>query len=179
LKDHFNSEYFDKGTKDVSRNCFESYDPDLYHNKNSKLWVKKERSYKHIETTPTPNVPVKSTNVILSVVQRWFDNNYTMNPGERHPNLVIFSCELNRLGISKTEALEYLSANYKSEDFDYYEIKKIVDWGYEKSHEFRTKFIEDEDTINWVKDELKNGLPISEVESKLDAFNPSVNPAKH
>ncbi len=41
LDEYFDNQNFDSGTNDISRVCFESYDPDIYINKDSKVWDKK------------------------------------------------------------------------------------------------------------------------------------------
>ena len=38
LKTHFKSEYFDSTSKNISRVCYESYDPLIYINPNSSIW---------------------------------------------------------------------------------------------------------------------------------------------
>ena len=40
LDKHFNSEYFDKTSKNLSRVCYESYDPLIHINTNAHLWTK-------------------------------------------------------------------------------------------------------------------------------------------
>jgi len=44
LQIYYNSPYFDKSTSDVSRVCYESYDPDLFYNPESELWVEGEEA---------------------------------------------------------------------------------------------------------------------------------------
>ena len=38
LEKHYNSEYFDKTSKNISRVCYESYDPLIFVNLNSNVW---------------------------------------------------------------------------------------------------------------------------------------------
>ena len=49
LENYFSSPQFDKTSKNVSRVCYESYDPFIYINKDSELWDKiEEPEYKEI-----------------------------------------------------------------------------------------------------------------------------------
>ena len=43
LEKHFNSTYFDKTTKNISRVCYESYDPLIYINDKALVWEAKGR----------------------------------------------------------------------------------------------------------------------------------------
>merc|ERR1712127_265190 len=49
LENHFNSEYFDKTCKNISRVCYESYDPLIYVNDTSSVWdVIQDVEYKEV-----------------------------------------------------------------------------------------------------------------------------------
>ena len=65
LQSHFNSPYFDKATKNISRVCYESYDPLIYINNNSFVWDKiEEASYNEVikyRDAPTRETSERST----------------------------------------------------------------------------------------------------------------------
>jgi hypothetical protein len=49
LEKYFNSPYFDKTSKNISRVCYESYDPLIYINANSSIWdTIEEPEYKEV-----------------------------------------------------------------------------------------------------------------------------------
>jgi len=60
LEKHFNSEHFDKTCKNVSRVCYESYDPMLYLNEKSELWTGLEET-EHVTVEVNkdqPTIPI-------------------------------------------------------------------------------------------------------------------------
>ena len=67
LEAHFNSEYFDKTCKNLSRVCYESYDPLVYINKNSSIWDEiQDIEYKEVSVVkdaPTKVVDKEIPNV--------------------------------------------------------------------------------------------------------------------
>ena len=61
LQKHFNSEYFDTTSKNLSRVCYESYDPLLYSNPDSKVWDEiLEIEYKEVKRHVDPWLHHKS-----------------------------------------------------------------------------------------------------------------------
>ena len=60
LEKHFNSNYFDKTSKNLSRVCYESYDPLIHINETSSLWDKvEEQEYQEvIRNVDLPTLPV-------------------------------------------------------------------------------------------------------------------------
>ena len=54
LEKHFKSNYFDKTSKNLSRVCYESYDPLIEINVNSLLWEEFEDKQKELETMSKP-----------------------------------------------------------------------------------------------------------------------------
>lgn len=60
LQKHFDSDYFDKSCKNVSRVCYESYDPLIHINAQSSLWDSiQEQEYNEVnKNTDIPTIPV-------------------------------------------------------------------------------------------------------------------------
>jgi hypothetical protein len=65
LKNYFNHSNWDDSGSDVSRFCFESYDPDLYLNKESKLWDTIEAPDLVDVGSYEVSIAVKSDNIII------------------------------------------------------------------------------------------------------------------
>ena len=65
LKNHYNSEYFDIATSDISRVCFESYDPNLYVCRDSKVFKNKEQPTYEGIVNVIPSVPETKSYVII------------------------------------------------------------------------------------------------------------------
>ena len=61
LEKYFNSERFDKTSKNISRVCYESYDPLIHINENSSVWDKiEETEYMEVSKyRDKPTIPIK------------------------------------------------------------------------------------------------------------------------
>jgi len=86
LEKHVNSPHFDTTSKNVSRVCYESYDPTIYINENAELWDKIDEEEhadivkQHTEVT----IPITDENKIVDILVRWWSKKYPMNEGKRN-----------------------------------------------------------------------------------------------
>ena len=165
LQQYYNCEHFDISTKDISRVCYESFDEDIFINKDSELWTKKE--LEEFTNDNKPTVPLTSSSVIVANLQKWFDENYIMIKGNRNANLYIFASALNDYGISKHEANSYLIRSYESSDFSSKEISKVVESAYKHFASHGTKFFEDTHTKKQIKKRIQSGEPIKQIASEF------------
>jgi hypothetical protein len=145
IEKHFNTSHFDKSGKDISRFCFESYDPEIWINPNCTTWDairggEFENIGKRINEVV---VPLTSESGILERLQKWFDTKYNMAQGERNSNLFKFAMALNDFGISKDTA-ERVCSQYLSKDFNQREIDDVVNSAYKRGVSTKgTKHFED------------------------------------
>ena len=67
LEKHFNSEYFDKTSKNISRVCYESYDPLIHINENSSIWDNiEEAQYTEVsKVRDKATIPITDENKIV------------------------------------------------------------------------------------------------------------------
>lgn len=158
LQEHFNSEYFDVTSKNVSRVCYESSDKDIYINYESKLWdtlgehehVPKERTH------DDPTLAIRNENKIVDILMRWWTKKYGLVEGERNNNVFILASAFNEYGISKSLA-EYVIGGMQSSSFPMSEIKTTLDSAYRNTAAFNTKFFDDADTISKIRRSINNG----------------------
>lgn len=136
---------WDNSGSDVSRFCFESYDPDIKINEDSELWVEKsEQEVENIGTT-TPIIPINDSNKVMSNLVEWWNRKYGSTKGSRNNNLYKLAIAFNDFGIPRTDAEMYLM-RYQEPDFGPSEIRTIINSGYGKTENFGTKFFEDKGT---------------------------------
>ena len=171
LQNSLNSEYFDKTSKNISRVCYESYDPLLYINKNSSVWDKiEEQEYteviKHVDI---PTIPITDENKIVDILTRWWLKKFPMIEGQRNHNTYILAAAFNDFGVTQTLA-EYGMNNFSSKNFTRQEISKTISSAYAQKQNFGTKYYEDEDKINQVRHKLKRGISKKEIRSELDGI---------
>ncbi|QDP61928.1 MAG: putative virulence protein [Prokaryotic dsDNA virus sp.] len=168
LEEYFKSEYFDKACKNISRVCYESYDPLIYVNENSSLWDKiEEHEYRPIDKfKERPTIPITDENKVIERLMAWWKKKYGFIEGERNNNLYVLAAAFNDFGINKSLA-EYIMSDFQSKDFSLSEIKTTIDSAYRHAHKFGTKYYEDEEKVFQIRQKIKKGVPKKEIRSQL------------
>ena len=146
LQKHFDSPHFDKTCKNLSRVCYESFDPVLYVNKNASLW---------------------DENKVVDILIKWWTKKYPMVEGQRNQNTFVLAMALNDYGINKSLA-SYVLNNYATQDFPESEIQRTIDSAYEHTQNFGTKYYEDEDRVNTIRTKMKRGVSKKEIRYQLE-----------
>jgi hypothetical protein len=161
LKNYYNHQNWDDSGSDVSRFCFESYDPDLYINENSILWDKID--LKEVEDLGSRNVSIaiKSDNLIITNLMTWFEKKYTFSQ-ERNKNLFRLASAFNDFGIDKNVA-EQTFYKFEEEDFPKSEIQNTINSAYKKTANFGTKFFEDKGIKQKIEKQIRTGKNKKEV----------------
>ena len=169
LEKHFNSQYFDVTSKNLSRVCYESYDPIIHINKNSKVWDKiEEEEYVEVNINKDPlTIPITDENKIVDILLKWWTKKYPMNEGQRNQNAYVLASALNDFGVNKSLA-SYVLGQFSSKDFTTREIERTVDSAYSHTQNFGTKFYEDEEKVNQVKGKLRRGVSKKEIRTQLE-----------
>ena len=161
----------DTSTKDISRVCYESYDPNLWINEDSKVWELKKD---YTEVTQRNKYPkhfqIHDTNKKVDVIMKWFNKKFTLNAGERNNNLFKLACGLNRAGMPKDECLVTFNSFY-SAGLKEAEIKSIVDSAYKNTHEFDTLTLIDDNKIVEAERLLKKGINKAKREYKREGLS--------
>ena len=168
LDKYFNSQYFDKTSKNVSRVCYESYDPLIHINVNSHLWTKiEEQEYKVVDKySSRPTIPVTDENKIVDILMKWWTKKYGLVEGERNNNVYILAAAFNDYGVNKSLA-EYIMSQFETQGFSLQEIKQTINSAYTQTQNFGSKYYEDEDRVNQVRMKLKRGVSKKEIRSQL------------
>jgi hypothetical protein len=111
LTDYYSDEKLDE-FKDVSRICFESYDPDIYFNPDSDVFttLKEEQIIKRsISTTEI----IYDYDIILSNIEKWLDSKGEFyQDGNKHKFLVKIFSACNRFGIPLMNAMQMITFKY-------------------------------------------------------------------
>jgi hypothetical protein len=169
LDKHFKSQYFDKVVKNISRVCYESYDPLIYINENSSIWDKiEEPEYVEIvKNRDIATIPITDENKIVEILVKWWIKKYPMTEGQRNQNVFILAMAFNDYGIAESLA-GYILNQYSSKSFSLQEIKRTLDSAYANKNNFGTKYYEDEDKINQIKTKLIRGVSKKELRYQLE-----------
>lgn len=172
LKDHFDSRYFDVTSKNISRVCYESYDPEIYYNADSDVWtVAADYSNKTISRNDI-SLPVSDENKIIDILLKWWTKEFPMVSGQRNNNAFVLAAALNEYGIPRSLA-EYVLSQYSSSDFPLSEIKTTIESAYRNVSAHNTKFFEDEETMSNVRRRIRSGE--SEDKIKRDLLNKNLD----
>jgi len=169
LEKHFNSPYFDKTCKNLSRVCYESYDPLIYINKNSSVWdVIEDLEYTEvIAHRDPPTIPITDENKIVDILIKWWQKKYPMVEGQRNQNVYVLAMAFNDYGVNKALA-SYVLNNFSTQGFSLQEIQRTIDSAYTHTQNFGTKYYEDEERVNNIKAKLRRGVTKKEIRSQLE-----------
>ena len=163
----------DTKTKDVSRVCYESYDPNLFINHNSKEWILMKE---YTEVTRKNNYPdyfqIKDTSKKVDVIVKWFNKKFTLNAGERNNNLFKLACGLNRAGMPDNEALSFFK-NFYSAGLQDSELESIIKSAYKNTHEFDTLTLVDDNKVMEAQNLLKKGISKAKKEFRKEGLKDS------
>ena len=172
LEKYFNSVYFDKTSKNLSRVCYESYDPLLYVNDNSSVWdTIEEIQYTEVSRVKdAPTIPITDENKIVDILVKWWTKKYPMVEGQRNQNCYILAMAMNDFGINRSLA-EYILKQYADDSFTISEITTTISSAYSNTANFGTKYYEDEERINQIRAKLRRGVPKKEIRSQLHDSN--------
>lgn len=175
LEKHFGSDYFDKTCKNLSRVCYESYDPLLHINENASMWDKlEEKEYTEvIRGVDMQTIPITDENKIVEILVKWWQKKYPMIEGQRNNNVYILASAFNDYGVNQNLA-EYVLQSFVTQTFTREEIKKTIASAYSNRQNFGTKYYEDEDKVNMVKHKLKRGVSKKEIRTQLEDIDNQV-----
>lgn len=166
LQEHFNTKYFDTKTKNVGRVCYESYDPDIHINENSKTFTNK-KEYEHFELTErSPTIKLDDYGEVQRRLVVWWEKKYPLSKGSRNANVFVLASAFNDFGVSKIDAIKHCSI-YQQEGFTISEIERVIDSAYSNQSKHGTKYFEDTATIDHVKRRMRSGDSKEEIKADL------------
>jgi len=114
-------------TCDVNRLCFYSYDPDIYYNENSEIFEFSIEPKEEIVVNDNDVFSLKMDEMII-----FTNNRQKYKVGNRNNYLKLLSMNCSNHGIDESEFLEFSLQNYVEDDFDEFEITKVIKETYKK-----------------------------------------------
>lgn len=159
----------DQSGKDISRACFESFDPEIYVNLESDKFIyAPEEIVEEIFIGVKTNVPITDQDEIANRLMVWFKKHYKTSA--RNNSVFILSSAFNDFGISKTTAEIYLKT-FEQKDFAFNEILSIIASAYKKTSSFGTKQFEDTVKVNKIKSLVLAGKNAEEISKDFEDIN--------
>lgn len=170
LERYYNCPEFDKSTKDVSRVCYESYDPTLFVNEFSATWHRlpdvEKKQYHVSENKAT--IRVDEDDKIIQHLLKWWEREYGLVEGARNNNLFVLCAAMNEFGIPKMMC-KVVCSRFEAPDFTAEEISTTIDSAYNNISAHGTKFFEDTDTIDQIRRDVKMGKSVDDIVSSVKA----------
>lgn len=160
LEKYYDSAEFDTSCKNISRVCYESYDPDIFINELSLTWTEALIDKKPAPVSK-PTIIINSTSEVIKRLIVWWNKDFGMVEGAKNNNLLVLAYAFNEYGINKSEALAAL-LNY-DEGGKEAEITNVLNNAYKDTSKHNTKHFEDYVKVDMINAEIKKGVPISEV----------------
>ena len=176
LEKHFNSPYFDKTCKNVSRVCYESYDPLIYINEQSSIFntIIEQEYQEVIKHKDKQTIPITDEKKIVEILMKWWERKYGFKSGERNNNIFILASAFNDFGVTQTVA-SYVMNTFVSDDFTEAELKRTINSAYAQTQNFGTKYYEDDELVATVKQKIRRGLSKKEIKNTIEEKNTDVD----
>ena len=167
LEKHFDCEYFDTSCKNISRACYESYDPDIFINYESKLWVEKSEEEGYQFTDREPQIVLKETNEIIERLLKWWTRDFGLIKGRRNNNLFILASSFNEYGVNQYVAESTILSQIVAGSMPEKEVENVIKSAYKSRHLFGTKYFEDRKTFRQIETQVKRGVPIEKIQDAI------------
>ena len=140
----------DKSGKNIARLCFVSYDPEMYFDIKSKrsfelqsdapMTYEQEIVYfRNVQRRSENMVPSTRFDYIIKLAKEWAEKGVGMyHKGNRNNYIFHLCCILNRAGVSKDQAENYMMGTYRS--VEQKELMAVVKSAYVRyAHEFNSR----------------------------------------
>jgi len=170
VNETYGKEIIDKSGKDISRLCFESYDPDIYVNLNSSVWIESNVTevIEHNDIHQVTIYPLQDQNAIANRLIEWFKKKFDRS--QRNVSLFKLASAFNDFGVDEYLATSYLR-QYEQKDFQQSEIIALIKSAYKKTAQFGTKTFEDKDIKKRVEKLIKTGKTVKDVLQEFPNIN--------
>jgi len=170
LEKELSNKHWDNTSINISRACFDSYDPNIYVNETAETYTAILEEIEEIDYSYLATIPMKSTNKIINNLQKWFDSKYDLMEGSRNKSLFAFASAFNRYGINQVECEQYILGRY-SATLDRDELLNCIKSGYRDKGDFGTAQFEDKEIVEYVKKEIKSGQTKKATKAKLKDYS--------
>lgn len=155
FQNQFNYDYFDIVNSNIDRVCFESYDPDIYVNLEAEIFNPILKDEGFLLTEKVPLIPINDEEKIIDKIMKW-NWKKDFREGERNSFIFDLAGAFCEYGISQSTAEGYILNNIVIGDFSDREAITTIKSAYKKRN-FDSKFFEDYQKIDKIKNDLKKG----------------------
>jgi len=176
-------EQLDTSGVDISRACFESFDPEIYVNLDAEVFtpIIERDITEQVDIGVITNVPLEDQDQIANRLMVWFKKVY--NSSQRNNSIFKLASAFNSFGVQKNTCEKY-ALQYVQSDFKEDEILSVVASAYKNTADFGTKFFEDNIKKQEVENLILRGRKNSDIikefpqmkEEQIDEVRKNLNP---
>ena len=169
LAKHYNSPPFDVTSKNVSRVCYESYDPQIYVNEKSHLWdtVEVEGHDTLVREKPHLTIGITDKKKVVDILTKWGIDKHPIVEGQRNQNTYIWAAAFNDFGVDKS-LTQYVLGVYASDGFSHGEIMQTIESAYRDQSKHGSKVYENTDKINNIRSKVRRGVSKQSIRRDLN-----------
>lgn len=157
----------DSSGKDISRMCFESYDPNIYINLNAEKFIPEiveELTIENQDIGQITNIPIKDQDIIANRLVKWFDKHFIAS--QRNNSIFKLAASFNDFGVSQSTALNYCMS-YAKDNSRLREVQKVIESAYKNTSAFGSKFFEDAQKKKKITGMVMTGKKNKEISEKF------------
>src|SRR5690625_3957422 len=161
LEKDFNNKYFDNKNSNISRVCFESYDPDIYYNQMCEEFtgIGEDKGYSYVDKVPSCILRDEQRKIDIIMSWDWKDD---FTEGSRNNYIFNLAGAFCEYGIDQGSAEGYILNNVVIGDFTESEALTAIRSAYRR-RVFDSKYFEDYNKIEKVKKRVIRGEANEEI----------------
>lgn len=168
LQAKYDSPHFDRSCVNISRVCYESYDPEIYTNEFSLIWEElPDEEGIDTATVTRPIIKIDNEDKVIERLLKWWTKKHGLVEGSRNHNLYFLCQAFKEYGVAQHTAL-YEASKFAQSDFPVEEIKVTVWSAYKDMSTFGTKVFEDTDLLDEIQREVKSGKTVEQIVEAID-----------
>lgn len=171
LREYFNHVSFDPKTRDLSRLCFDSYDPGIYINEDAPVFEAKLTVATYTHKEKQAELPITSHTRIYDNLRSWMEKRGDyFSVGNRNNYIAKLAGACNRYGIPMETTISYMLP-LCDHDFTDTELTTTVKSMYRHTEDFATAYFEDNHTRPMIQDRLQKGVKETDIVKELVSMN--------
>lgn len=156
----------DSSGKDISRLCYESYDPDIYVNLEASVFSPVIMLKRQIDDVgKVTNVPITDEDVIVNRLIIWFERDI-YEESNRNTSIFILASAFNKFGVSKSTATEW-AFRYAKPEAPEKEVHDIIKSAYKNTSEWNTRSFEDDKKKKKINHMISSGKSDKEIKKSF------------
>lgn len=167
LMEHYGREDFDPKNGNLSRVCYESWDPDVYYNPDAEVFTDRIEHQVYDFAHDRPRVILHSDDQVIARLLKWAERKHPITEGQRNNNVFKLASAMNRCGVAKVNADTFL-AQYAQDGFPASEIAAIVNSAYRDVSVHGSQGFNDDETEDYIRQRGREGALFEDISKEVE-----------